>query len=107
VSEDEETQKQGAVCVFWPQQRDFLDKLAWPFRQVLLHGAHRFSAFHICFSEEQHVAAVAAKTVLLAVPELRARCRIHIGTTSSCCYEIVSLHSIRIDSFDILGLFCS
>lgn len=79
MSEDDETQKRGAVCVYWPQETDITKDSNSPLRKVLLFCPFRLSAFHFCFSEEQRLSAVCVRTVLLAIPHLKARSRIHIG----------------------------
>jgi hypothetical protein len=79
VSEDEETQKQGGVCLHWPQQSDVRKDIGSPLQTALRCCPFRFSAFHFCFSQDQRLAAVCVRAILLAVPEVRAHSRIHVG----------------------------
>jgi hypothetical protein len=77
LAEDEETQKQGAVMVFWPLDPDVsIDPEAAKMLEFL---PIRFSAMHVCFSESQRFRAIAMYTVLSVLPEMRARTRIHVG----------------------------
>jgi hypothetical protein len=86
-SEDEETQKQGVVILHWPLLTDYTTRDIGPLWKVAMFGPVRISAFHFCLKENQRLAAVTTQTILLACPELQARCRIHIGMTlnSVCC----------------------
>ncbi|KAG7348480.1 hypothetical protein IV203_017185 [Nitzschia inconspicua] len=90
LSDDEETQKQGAVCLYWPQQSDVSKDSNGPLKNALRYCPIRFSAFHFCFSEEQRLSAICVRTVLLAVPEIRAHSRIHVGSVTECQYHLMT-----------------
>jgi hypothetical protein len=79
LSEDEETQKQGCVLLHWPLHSEFSTPNIGPLHQVLRTIPIRFSAMHFCFGEDQGLVALGVRTILLAVPEFRTRCRIHVG----------------------------
>ena len=83
IAEDEETAKQGLVILFWNLQEgdNNLSHIS-ALRKAAACSPFRISAFHFCLNKDQRPAAIVIRTILLACPEYRSRCRVHIGTTS-------------------------
>ena len=77
VSEDEETQKQGCVFLFWP-----LDSGCTVSREVnyaVQVAPIRFSSFHFMLYDTTRFRKIGALQLLAMSRESRARSRFHFG----------------------------
>jgi len=88
VSEDEETQKQGCVFLFWP-----LDSKCTVSREVnyaVQVAPIRFSSFHFMLYDTTRFRKLGALQLLAMSRESRARSRFHFGSIQKCQQEITA-----------------
>jgi hypothetical protein len=82
AAEDEETQRRGFVFVVYhmfPMKLSQFDReLFYDLPQVLDWLPVRFTGCHFCYNDPL-VRSVVTVCMLMAGPELRARCRVHHG----------------------------
>lgn len=80
VSEDEETQKQGCVFLFWPLDR--MCTISRDFNHVVQVAPIRFSSFHFMLYDTDRFRNIGAWQLLAMSRESRARTRFHFGKTN-------------------------
>ena len=77
LSEDEETQKQGCVFLFWPLGPKCTISIEANY--VAQVAPIRFSSFHFMLYESPHFRKLGAWQLLAMSQESRARTRLHFG----------------------------
>jgi len=88
VSEDDETQKQGCVFLFWPLDLNCI--ISRELNHVLQVAPIRFSSFHIMLQDSITFRKIGAWQLLAMSSESRARTRLHIGSIHQCQQELLT-----------------
>ena len=81
VSEDEETQKQGCVFLFWPL--DARLTISRELNYAIQVAPIRFSSFHFLLQDSLRFRKIGAWQLLAMSRESRARTRFHFGKHDS------------------------
>jgi len=82
MSEDEETQKQGCVFLFWPL--DLASTVSRELNHILQVAPIRFSSLHFLIYDTPQFRKLAAWQLLVISQESRARTRLHFGSIYEC-----------------------
>jgi hypothetical protein len=77
LSEDEETQKQGLVGLFWPLEPSFT--FSSSSHDLIAAMPIRISANHICLDDRQRLGAILGWFILILLPDIRIRTKVHVG----------------------------
>jgi len=88
VSEDEETQKQGCVFLFWPL--DPMCTISRELNYVVQVAPIRFSSFHFMLYDTAQFRKLGAWQLLAMSQESRARTRFNFGSIHQCQQEITA-----------------
>mmetsp|Transcript_22795 Transcript_22795/g.25626 ORF Transcript_22795/g.25626 Transcript_22795/m.25626 type:complete len:475 (+) Transcript_22795:76-1500(+) len=88
LSEDEETQKQGSVLLFWPLDPNYT--ISRELDKIIRAAPIRFSAIHFMLNDTPRFRMFGAWKLLTLPKEARARTRIHIGSINQCQQEVTA-----------------
>jgi len=88
LSEDEETQKQGCVLLFWPLDPKY--SISRELSRIIQVAPIRFSAVHFMLYDTPCFRKFGAWKLLALPKEARARTRIHFGSIHQCQQEVIA-----------------